>query len=67
VVDKDGKKIKDAVLTLKHNGVVVHDKLKIDGKTGGSRNESEGTPGPIKLQGHGNPLQFRNTWIVEKK
>jgi hypothetical protein len=67
VVDKDGKKIKDAVLTLKHNGVVVHDKLKINGKTGGSRSAPEGTPGPIKLQGHGNPLQFRNIWIVEKE
>ncbi|MCC6884301.1 MAG: DUF1080 domain-containing protein [Verrucomicrobiales bacterium] len=66
VADKDGKKVKNAVMTLKHNGVVIHDKLEIEGKTGGSRNEPEGTPGVIKLQGHGNPLQYRNIWIVEK-
>jgi hypothetical protein len=53
-------------LTVKLNGVVVQDDLKLQGKTGGSRPDPEGTPGPIKLQGHGNPLQFRNIWIVEK-
>ena len=67
VADESGKKIKNARMTLKLNGVVIHDNLEITGKTGGSRNEPEGTPGPIKLQGHGNPLQFRNLWIVEKK
>jgi hypothetical protein len=67
VADAEGKKIKNPVMTLRHNGVVIHDKLEIDGKTGGSRNEPEGTPGVIKLQGHGNPLQYRNIWIVEKK
>jgi hypothetical protein len=66
-VAKDGKKIKNARMTLKHNGVVIHKDLNINGKTGGSRREPEGTPGPIKLQGHGNPLQFRNVWIVENK
>ena len=66
-VMKDGKKIKNARMTLKHNGVVIHKDLEINGKTGGSRGEAEGTPGPIKLQGHGNPLQFRNVWIVENK
>ena len=63
VADADGKKTKNARLTAYLNGVMIHDKLEIDGKTGGSRGEPEGTPGPIKLQGHGNPLQFRNIWI----
>lgn len=66
-VAEDGKVVKNARLTLKHNGVVVHDDLEIKGKTGGARSEPEGTPGPIQLQGHGNPLQYRNIWIVEKK
>src|SRR5688572_4202976 len=62
----DGKKAKNAVATVKHNGVVIHENQELNGPTGGHRNEPEGTPGPIKLQGHGNPLQFRNIWIVEK-
>lgn len=66
-VVNDGKKVRNAVLTAKLNGVTIHDKLEINGKTGGSRNEPEGTPGVIKLQGHGNPLQFRNVWILPKE
>ena len=66
-VVENGKTIKPAQLTLKHNGVVIHDDLEITGTTGGSRSDPEGTPGPIKLQGHGNPLQYRNIWIVAGK
>ncbi len=66
VVDDAGEVKKNAVITVRLNGVVIHDKLEIDGKTGGSRPGPVGTPGPLKLQGHGNPLQFRNIWIVEK-
>ena len=66
-VAEGGKVAKNSRLTLKHNGVVIHDDLEIKGKTGGARSEPEGTPGPIQLQGHGNPLQYRNIWIVEKK
>jgi hypothetical protein len=66
-VAEGGKKTKNAVITLKHNGVLVHENQEITGPTGGHRGDPEGTPGPIKLQGHGNPLQFRNVWIVEKK
>jgi len=66
-VSENGKKVKNARMTLKHNGVVIHDNLEIPGPTGGHRSDPEGTPGPIKLQGHGNPLQYRNIWIVEKQ
>lgn len=64
--DAEGQKTANARMTVKLNGIVIHDDLEVDGKTGGSRGEAEGTPGPIKLQGHGNPLQFRNVWIVPK-
>lgn len=66
-VSEGGKVLKNARLTLKLNGVVVQDDLEIKGKTGGARGGPEGTPGAIRLQGHGNPLQYRNVWIVEKK
>lgn len=67
-VAEDGKKTKSAHATVKHNGVVIHDNVEINGPTGGGRDaKQEGTPGSLKLQGHGNPLQFRNIWVVEKK
>jgi hypothetical protein len=63
---KNGKKTANAILTARLNGILIHNGYEIPGKTGGSRADPEGTPGPIKLQGHGNPLQFRNIWILEK-
>jgi hypothetical protein len=67
VRDDSGKKVKNARLTAYHNGVLIHDNVEINGPTGGHRNDPEGTPGPLLLQGHGNPLQFRNIWVVESK
>jgi hypothetical protein len=66
-VTEGDKVVKKSRITLKHNGVIVHDNAEIAGKTGGARNEPEGTPGVLRLQGHGNPLQFKNIWVVEKK
>jgi hypothetical protein len=60
-----GKKVKNAIITVKHNGVIVHDKVEIAGPTGGGKPETaEG--GEIQLQGHGNPVFYRNVWIVER-
>ena len=60
------KKTGPAKLTLKHNGVVVHDAVELKGPTGGGQPESA-KPGPIQLQNHGDPLVFRNVWAVEAK
>ena len=65
-MDDTGKKTANARMTLRHNGVIIHDDLEINGKTGGARKEPEGTPGVIKLQGHGNPVQFQNIWVIIK-
>ena len=63
--DADGKKTKKAVISVKHNGVTIHNKFEIDGPTGGGQPEAP-TPGAIQLQGHGNPVFYQNIWIVEK-
>jgi hypothetical protein len=67
VRDDSGKKVKNTRITARLNGIVIHDDLEISGPTGGARSEPEGTPGRLQFQGHGNILQFRNIWIVEKK
>ncbi len=63
--DADGRKTKNASVTVKHNGVLIHDKYEIPGTTGGGKPEGP-APGPIQLQGHGNPVFYRNVWVVEK-
>jgi hypothetical protein len=62
--DAAGKKTKNAVITVKLNGVAVHNKREITAKTGAGKPEGA-EPGPIQLQGHGNPVFYRNIWIVE--
>jgi hypothetical protein len=64
--DADGKKTANAVVTVVHNGVKVHDRMEIKGSTGHGRKE-EDKPGPINLQNHGNPVHFRNIWIVPRE
>jgi 3-keto-disaccharide hydrolase len=60
------KKVKPARATVMHNGVVIHDDVELKGPTGGGQPETE-NPGPIQLQNHGDPVVYRNIWVVEKK
>lgn len=62
--DTDGKtKLDNARITVLHNGVPIHSHRSITAKTGGGKQEAP-EPLPINLQDHGNPVTFRNIWIV---
>ena len=63
--DQAGNKTRDAELTLRFNGVLVHDRLAIRCTPGGF-GQKDVPKGPLMLQDHGNPVQFRNIWFVEK-
>lgn len=61
------KKVKNARVTVKHNGVTIYDNFELPNLTpGGAPTEAPGR-GPFMLQAHGNPVTFRNIWVVEKK
>lgn len=62
--DAAGKKSTNARLTVYHNGVAVHDDFEVERKTGAGKKESPELF-PIRLQNHGNPVRFRNIWLVE--
>ena len=59
------KKVKNARITVKHNGVVIMDDLELPHGTPGRLEEGSG-PAPLYLQGHGNPVFYRNIWVVRK-
>jgi hypothetical protein len=63
--DDAGKKIKNARVTILHNGVKIHDDLELPNGTPGKHPEGPG-PDILYLQGHGNPVVFRNIWVVNK-
>ena len=56
------KKTENARISVKHNGVLIHNDYELTNKTGAGMKEGP-DPMPIKLQGHHNPVQFRNVWI----
>jgi len=60
----DGRtKLANARITALHNGVPIHLHREITAKTGGGKPEGP-EPLPINLQDHGNPVTFRNIWMV---
>ena len=63
--DDAGNKTKNARITVKHNGVTIHDNLELKSGTPGYKPEGPGKLG-LFLQNHGNPVAFRNIWVAER-
>jgi hypothetical protein len=65
--DASGKKTANATAVVKHNGVLIHKGIELPHATTASPLGEGPEPGPLHLQDHGNPVRYRNIWIVEKK
>jgi hypothetical protein len=62
---EDGKKTEPARMTVYQNGVKIQDAVKIPvDNTRAGMGGDPCKPGPIMLQDHGNPVQFRNIWLL---
>jgi len=57
--DDEGRPTEPIRVTVRHNGVVIHEDYDTRGK--------ESTPRSLHLQRHGNRVQYRNIWLVEPK
>jgi hypothetical protein len=63
----DGSLVKNARLTVRLNGVLVQDDVELPKVTTAAPiGRISPEPGPIHLQSHGNPIFYRNIWILEK-
>ncbi|WP_345683839.1 family 16 glycoside hydrolase [Novipirellula caenicola] len=62
--DDQGNKTSDARMTVRLNGVIVQNNVVIPEATKGAPLKESAAPGPIHLQNHGNPVRYRNIWIV---
>ncbi|MCE9632175.1 MAG: DUF1080 domain-containing protein [Planctomycetia bacterium] len=58
-----GKKVADARMTVRHNGVVIQEDVAVPKITPGGPRKEEGASGPLHLQNHGNPVRYRNIWV----
>lgn len=59
-----GEVCENAFVTVLQNGVVIHNNLELPHVTGGGITVKRGPRGPLMLQDHGNPVAYRNIWLM---
>ena len=64
--DAQGKKTAPAKLTVRLNGVVVQQNVEAPKTTTAAPMPETPEPGPIYLQDHGNPVRYRNIWVLPR-
>jgi len=65
-LNTDGTVRENARITVYHNGIKIHDDVEIPYSGDKWKGKTEAT-GPIHLQDHSHPVQYRNIWLVEGK
>jgi hypothetical protein len=63
---QDGKKVQAARMTVRHNGVVIHNDVEVPHATTSSPWEEGREPGPIHFQEHGAAVRFRHIWFLPR-
>mgnify|MGYP006107520267 CR=1 FL=1 len=53
-------------MTVRLNGIVIHDKVELPKRTTASPLPEGVEPGPVYLQNHGNPIRYRNIWVLPR-
>jgi hypothetical protein len=62
--DAAGTKIKDAYITVRHNGTLIQELVSLKGVTTAGMGGELAKPRGLLLQDHGNPVQYRNIWAI---
>ena len=57
--------IRNARITVRHNGVLIHDNVELKAGTGAGAQRKQLPAGPVFFQNHKNPVLFRNIWATE--
>jgi len=66
-VDGKPKRVRDARMSVLHNGVRIHDDVAIGRERTTAAPEGESPkPGPLFLQDHGHWVVYQNVWVVAK-
>ena len=64
--DQAGNKTAPARSTVYFNGVKIYDNKALSEPSGAANRLGEAPTGPLMLQEHGMPVQFRNIWLLPK-
>ncbi len=60
-----GEKVANARITVRQNGITIHNNVELRNKTGAGRPEGP-EPLPILFQDHSDPVRFRNIWLIPR-
>ena len=63
--DDEGNKTSNARVTIRHNGVLIHNDVELTHGTPGRHPEGP-EPDAVFLQDHGNSVVYRNIWAIAK-